>query len=141
MNDAPHPDPNLIALGIRQPWAELILTGRKSIEVRTVRTNIRDTIYLFAGKTLDTSEHAMEATKQCAVDASQLTRGKIVGSVEITNCRPCTPDDASQSLVDWEVMEGHCAWELANPVLFEEPLTIRFLPYGIWFYPFKRRVR
>ena len=43
-----HPDPNLIALGIRQPWAELILRGVKTIEVRSRDTDVRGPIYIYA---------------------------------------------------------------------------------------------
>ena len=39
------------ALSIRQPWAELILQGHKTIEVRSQRTNIRERVYIYAGAT------------------------------------------------------------------------------------------
>ncbi len=41
------------ALSIRQPWAELILLGRKTIEVRTWTVEHRGPIWLHAGKAHD----------------------------------------------------------------------------------------
>jgi hypothetical protein len=45
-----HPDAETVALGVRQPWIELILRGVKTIEVRSQDTRIRGTIYLYASK-------------------------------------------------------------------------------------------
>ena len=36
------------ALSIRQPWAELILLGHKTIEVRSKRTNLRERVFIYA---------------------------------------------------------------------------------------------
>lgn len=57
-----HPDHELIALGVRQPWAELILRGVKTIEVRTVDTRQRGTIYLYASKKFTDHPAATAAT-------------------------------------------------------------------------------
>ncbi len=39
-----------LALSVRQPWAELILRGRKTIELRTWDTDYRGPLWLHAGK-------------------------------------------------------------------------------------------
>jgi hypothetical protein len=36
------------ALSVRQPYIELILSGRKTIEYRSRRTNVRERVYLYA---------------------------------------------------------------------------------------------
>jgi ASCH domain len=41
---------SLVALSIKQPWAELILLGRKTIEVRSWSTNFRGLLALHTGK-------------------------------------------------------------------------------------------
>ncbi len=41
------------ALSIRQPWIELILSGLKTIEVRTWSTEYRGELWLHAGKKAD----------------------------------------------------------------------------------------
>ena len=40
----------MIALSIRQPWATLIVTGRKNIENRTWKTDVRGRIYIHASR-------------------------------------------------------------------------------------------
>jgi len=49
----PHDAPinaDRIALGIQQPWVELILRGVKTLEIRSQPTRQRGTIYLYASK-------------------------------------------------------------------------------------------
>ena len=74
-----------------------------------------------------------------AIDREDLTLSRLVGTVEIVGCRPCTAVDAEAACVPAELLVGKQAWCLANPVRLEEPLQPRFVPYGVWFYPFKRR--
>jgi hypothetical protein len=134
-----HPNDDLIALGIRQPWAELILRGIKTIEVRTLGTQLRGPIYLYTGKRLADIAAAEAIMRRHALDREELTLSRLVGTVEIVDSRPCTPADAEAACVPAEVLRGKQAWCLANPVRLDEPLQPRFLPYGVWFYPFKRR--
>jgi len=134
-----HPDPDLIALGIRQPWAELILRGVKTIEVRSQETNVRGPIYLYASKKPAEIEPALAAAREHDLEPEELPMGVIVGTVEIVDSAPCRPGDAAASCVPRSYLTGRFAWQLANPVRFDDPLTVRFLPYGVWFYPFKRR--
>ncbi|MEZ6046327.1 MAG: hypothetical protein R3C11_12310 [Planctomycetaceae bacterium] len=68
-----------------------------------------------------------------------LPHGVVVGEVELTQCRPATPRDEKRAKVSSEVLAGNYAWELANPVRFDQPLPALVKPYGSWFYPFKRR--
>ena len=43
------------ALSIRQPYAEQILRGTKEIEYRSVKTNIRERIYIYASLSMGDS--------------------------------------------------------------------------------------
>ncbi len=134
-----HPDRNLIALGIRQPWAELILRGIKTVEVRSQPTNVRGTIYLYTGRKFADIPAAGEMAERHSLDADTLPRGLLVGTVDIVGCRPCVSGDSDAACVPVSVLEGHQGWQLANPVRLDQPLKARFVPYGVWFYPFKRR--
>lgn len=135
----PRPDPDLIALGIRQPWAELILRGIKTIEVRSQDTNIRGSIYLYSSKTVADIEPAEVAIQEYGLEMDSLPLGRIVGTVDIVGSQFCRSKDAAASCVPRSYLQDRYGWQLANPVRFDEPLTVRFLPYGVWFYPFKRR--
>lgn len=132
-------DHEQIALGIKQPWAELILRGVKTLEIRSRPTNVRGPIYLYTSKVVAREAFAREAIEQYELANDRFIKGKLVGSIDIVDCRTCEPDDDKNSGVPWHVMQNKFAWELANPVRFDEPVDVRFLPYGVWFYPFKRR--
>ena len=132
-------DKDQIALGVRQPWAELLIKGIKTIEVRSRPTRVQGPIYLYTSKIVATETFAKDAVSQHEVDLAKTVQGKLIGSIEISNCRLCTAKDAEASCVPWDIMKGKYAWEMANPVRFTKPIDVLFLPYGVWFYPFKRR--
>ena len=134
-----HPDRDMIALGIRQPWAELILRGVKPIEVRSQETAQRGPIYVYASKKFADMPAADRAVETHKLDVESLPRGLIVGTVDIVASRPCRPSDSSAACVPQSFLTGYFSWELVNATRFEEPMTVRFLPYGVWFYPWKRR--
>jgi len=129
----------LPALGVRQPWVELILQGRKTIEVRVVPTNVRGPIYLYASRKPGEGEIVERAAGAHGLDVAPLPRGVLVGTVELVDCRKCTPDDIDAACVPADVLRNSYGWILANPRRLETPVKPRFLPYGIWFYPFVRR--
>ena len=134
-----HPKDDLIALGIQQPWAELILRGDKTIEVRNVPVGMRTTIYLYSSKKMSSYPDAKVAAERHNIELSKLPRGQIVGTVDIVDCRKCEPSETDSACVSWPLMENRYSWSLENPQRCDPPLSPRFLPYGMWFYPFKRR--
>jgi hypothetical protein len=134
-----HPDPSLIALGIQQPWAELILRGIKTIEVRSQATQIRGPIYLYTSKRCSMFDAAIAASLQHGLKLETLPKGVLVGTVEIVASRPCMRQDAAAACVSPELLKDRQAWVLARPHRLPQPLEVRFLPYGVWFYPFQRR--
>jgi predicted transcriptional regulator len=106
LNNAPPRETLKRALSIRQPLSELILLGEKTLEFRSVRTHMRERVYLYAGKKLATVPGFPEE------EAQRLPRSVIVGSVEIIGCH--------------EDEEGF-VWELASPRRYRKPLV----PYGV----------
>ncbi len=131
-------DIHVPALGIRQPWMELILRGVKTLEVRRATTHTRGLIYLYSSKVNAVSENIPGIIKQHAIDLTQLPHGQLVGCVEIVDCRPAVKRDARAACTSAEMLLGYNVWELKSPVRFEQPLDINYLPYGTWFYPYKR---
>lgn len=134
-----HPDHSLIALGVRQPWAELIVRGIKTVEVRTVPTRVRGTIYVYASRTLSTLDQAGIAADRQGIETDQLCYGQLVGMVDIVDCRPMTSADLSAACLSEPLSGKHYAWRLENAHRLETPLSVKYLPYGVWFYPFERR--
>lgn len=134
-----HPDKTLIALGVQQPWAELILRGVKTLEVRSQATRVRGTIYLYASRRFSALEAAGEMAQTHGLDVESLPRGVLVGTVDIVDCRPCTSADAHAAGVPADLLINRQAWVLDRAERLPRPLPVRFLPYGVWFYPFHRK--
>lgn len=137
------PDPPIdrdrIALGVRQPWAELIVRGIKRVEVRSSGTRVRGTIYVYASRRASELPDAARAAALHGLNVDALPRGVIVGTVELVESRLAVPEDAEAACVGPGLLDGRFAWRLSNAERFEEPLPVRFLPYGVWFYPFRRK--
>ena len=97
----------MLALSIRQPWASLILKAGKDIENRCWPTKVRGRVLIHAAKGMTRAEHedaidfavgAIIATprkdartrivtlRELGFAFEDLTRGGIIGSVEIIDC-------------------------------------------------------
>lgn len=74
---------NAPALSIRQPWAELILSGRKDVEVRTWADPYRGPIWLHTGMRVD-------QTAAARFQSGELFIGGLVGFAELKGVRPLT---------------------------------------------------
>jgi hypothetical protein len=72
------------AISIKQPFVEQILIGKKRYEYRTLPTNIRERVYLYASLKPRTEANFWRGMAKTADD---LPKGFIVGSVEIVDCK------------------------------------------------------
>ncbi len=109
----------LRAISIRQPWVELILRGKKRIEYRSIPTNIRGPVYLYASqKPVDWPE----AWEDAGAAPGELPTGVILGSVEIVDCKYDRRND-----------EYH--YILRNPKRFKKPLRFRNQPQPVFWRP------
>jgi hypothetical protein len=105
------------ALTVRQPWAELILLGRKRYELRSWPTRHRGQLLVHAGSSASPMDQ--ENCHRAGLDWRPLDRGAIVGVVEVVDCVPYTPDiyeelSANQAEFDpWA--EDQWAFVLTNP--------------------------
>lgn len=110
----------LMALSIRQPNAEAILRGRKTIEYRSGPTAKRGRILIYAGRKRYTPQEEAEMLKEYGiadVSSDELPRGVLVGTVELFDC------DGGQ-------------WHLRDPLRLEAPLEPTQRPQQRWFKPF-----
>jgi hypothetical protein len=105
------------ALSIRQPYAEQILRGTKTIEYRSRPTNVRERVYIYAAKN---PAPANEWAK-IRLRPGELPTGVLVGTVEITNCTG---------------VPGDYNWHLAKPRRLKRNLKPTNHPQPSWFYPF-----
>ena len=111
------------ALSIRQPWAELILLGHKSIEVRSQRTNIRERVHIYAGRNRIEADEEARIAAQFGIDVDVLSRGVLVGTVEIVGCRPLEKSDSTAACFKIDEAAGFYAWLLERRERGENPQT------------------
>jgi hypothetical protein len=108
-----------LAISIRQPWAELILTGRKQIELRKWQTNYRGLLWIHAGKHVD---QRLDATH----GVGSVPRGAFVGLVELTEIHPLDAKEWSQ----WQGLHldlgpyqpGYFGWRFETPRRLATPI-------------------
>lgn len=67
-------------LSLKQPWAELLASGRKTIELRGWNTNYRGEFYIHASKNT-----SIEDCKRVNLNPDELTTGAIIGKCRITD--------------------------------------------------------
>lgn len=123
------------ALSIRQPWAELILRGKKTIEVRSRAVKIRGPVCLYAsaGRGADDA-HCLRTTGR---SWEELDRGVIVGIIEITGCRELRRTDgrAAGFAIDFDPSDSY-AW-LVKPIKrLAKPIAPKQHAQPSFFFPF-----
>jgi ASCH domain len=124
------------ALSVRQPWAELMLLGHKTIEVRSKATHLRERIHVYAGKSrIEEGEEARIAA-QYGIDVGALPRGVLVGTVEIIGCRPVEITDSEEACFEINDGAGFYAWVLDRPKRAEVLEKPTRQPQPMFFNPF-----
>lgn len=131
---------NVLALSIQQPFAEAILAGRKSLEIRSWQTAYRGHLVVHAGQMwYGQREHGKVRSFQ---DALQLTghlglkgpatsypRGALVGIFELIDCRMLSSEEwehlRDRHCVDTGWRAGMFGWEIRNPQRLANPIPWR----------------
>lgn len=118
------------ALSIRQPYAEEILRGIKTVEYRTRRTKIiGKRFYIYAGLKEPTPEQLAGFSRLYptveALRAADLPKGVIVGTAIITGNIP--PGETGNEF--W-------GWQLAKVKRVRKPRKPKRQPQPTWFNPF-----
>lgn len=68
------------ALSLIQPWAELVVSGRKTIELRTWNTKFRGKFFVHASMKTDKNK-----CKELGINPEILVNGAVIGSCELTD--------------------------------------------------------
>lgn len=103
------------ALSIRQPWADLIMSGNKLVENRTWKTKFRGTFVVHAGQKID--RRGLVPAAEFGIGLDPMPTGYL-GLVD---------------LVGIHFADGHCCpawgepnafhWQLDNPRPFPAPIS------------------
>ena len=113
------------ALSIRQPWADLILSGLKDVENRTWKTSYRGILAIHASKTFDIKGYRVVMSNARALqldfgichdyilkkEKDQFTKGAIIGTVNLVDIV-----EDYQIKSKWAI-DGMFHWVLEDPVL------------------------
>jgi hypothetical protein len=135
LKDPRHRKP-MRALSVRQPWAELILLGHKTVEVRSKRTTLRERVYIYASMNRIDPEEEARVAQQFGLDVEALPRDVLVGTVNIEACLPLRREDGQAAcfeVADTAVLSG---WHLAKPERANPPVRPRNQPQPMFFTPF-----
>jgi hypothetical protein len=108
----------MIALSIRQPYAELILRGIKQIEYRSQATRKRERVYIYASRIPAADDSVWQSLDAAPGD---FPTGVLVGTVEIVDCRG---------------VPGDFEWQLSKPERLSKLLSVRRKPQPMFFHPF-----
>ena len=122
------------ALSMKQPFAELVVSGRKKIELRKWHTKFRGEFLVHASKVPD-----KKAMKRFGFKSLPL--GCIIGKAELVDVkRYCSPED---QIKDQELHLADTSWGthgfvLENVVRFDDPLPWRG---NLNFWEFKGKLK
>jgi hypothetical protein len=105
------------ALSVKQPWASLIMSGRKTLEIRGVAIKYRGPLAICSSQLPD-----KEAVAR--LDCSG-PLGVFLGTVEVVGCRPFTVADERQALCGVDPTRKLFAWELADPQKLRIPPPVK----------------
>jgi hypothetical protein len=99
----------LKALVVRQPWANLIACGMKTIEIRSWATAHRGKLVICSAKAVDS-----DAGEEYSCEP----RGVTICVVTLVNMRKLRHSDARRAMFrpcGWMLYEGSYAWVLSEP--------------------------
>jgi hypothetical protein len=112
------------ALSVRQPWAELIARGAKTLEVRSRRAHYRGPLAIVASNSA-VSDDGMSALAKHGLCESVLSRGQVICVVELIDSRPMTAADAFDGGACCPFEAGKQVWVLRNARRVEPPLPMK----------------
>lgn len=111
-----------LALSIRQPWAELILQGRKTIELRKWDTDYRGLVWLHTGT-------AANPSLDRSFDVADPPRGAFVGRINLDEVSPIDAERwkrwRGQHLDSGRYQPGLFAWHLSSVQRLRQPVPAR----------------
>ena len=119
-------------LSLKQPFAELILAGKKTIELRNWNTSFRGEFLVHASKNSDKNSMIKFGFKD-------LPCGVILGKVELVDVKPYR--DYNEHNLDKDKHLADSSWGkygfiLKNPKRFDKPINA-LGKLGFWDFDFK----
>lgn len=122
------------AITIREPWATLIISGHKSYEFRSWKTNYRGKILIHAGINIE-----KEMLERFSCYNLSYSRGAIIGEATITDCILVNKEFNDKLVNENSIVYGRSnhdqtyAWKLENIIKYDNPIVCKG-KLGLWNY-------
>jgi ASCH domain len=116
------------ALSLKQPWATLLVYGRKTIEIRRWPTARRGRVFVHAARVADSRPEAWALVPPELRKSAELLGG-IIGTGELTDCL---------TYRDRDTFAADQARHLNDPAWFEPPMMYGFSFDKVRVLPFSR---
>jgi len=110
-------------LSIKQPFAQLILSGKKSIELRSWKTNFRGEFLIHASQ----SPHS-EAMKRFGFQKNSLPLGSIIGKITLVDVKEYVDEVDFKADQDKHLASSsfeRFGFILNNPIRFKNPIPAK----------------
>ena len=119
------PNKPIYALSVKQPWATLIVSGIKKIEIRQWSTTIRGPVFIHAAKIPDDRPAGWQYLSSELLSASSIG-GELVGVAVLEECRAYrTPDEFRRDQVLHRNEEDWFRAPVMFGFVFRDPVAIR----------------
>ncbi|MEI6058190.1 MAG: ASCH domain-containing protein [archaeon] len=108
------------ALSLKQPWAELVMQGKKKIEIRKWNTRFRGDFLIHASKSPD-----MDSMRSFGFSEDSLPVGKILGKVKLVDVISYKDDFDFEKDINLHLATpewGKFGFVLENVERFEKPI-------------------
>ena len=111
-------------LSLKQPYAELLVSGRKTIELRSWNTKFRGEFLVHSSKKID-----KDACKRIKIDPDSLTTGSIIGKailydVKHYNKRYLFLKDKRKHMAGTKFSDHKYGFLVKNARRFKKPIVI-----------------
>ena len=112
------------AISVRQPWAILIIQGKKTLDLRAKKMNYRGQLAIHASQSVE-----KDACTRFKIDPDTLTVGAVIGVVDLIDIfevgEKCYQDTLNEHLSHRRYKDGLFGWKIENPIELAEPLIFR----------------
>ena len=133
----PHPDAPLLT--VQQPWAGLLVDGRKPFEVRCWSADLARSegwVWIHAGSRVHPRAGLAEIILCERVDARAMPRSSVVGAVRFgPGLRPDAVDDPWSDIardLERETGKPHWCWPVLDRVALPSPVDVGGGGLGLW---------
>lgn len=112
-------------LSLRQPFAELLATGKKTIELRPWNTKFRGEFLIHAAWNIES-----DACDELGIDQTKLTRGAIIGKAVLVDVKHYASNeefvaDRDKHLATEKFFGSRYGFIIKDPIKFEKPIPMK----------------